>query len=152
MARSLQQYIARMSAADRSTRLETLLDLAARLPPLPPELQHESGREARRVPECQTAVYLWAEVRNGAVRLAAEVPRESPTVRGFVSLLVDALDALVTSGGLRIVLTRPEVTSDGAAGSFSAPTIVVRYADADNAAGGRRCRDWPACPPPSGAP
>ena len=92
MARSLQQYIARMSAADRSTRLETLLDLAARLPPLPPELQHESGREARRVPECQTAVYLWAEVRNGAVRLAAEVPRESPTVRGFVSLLVDALD------------------------------------------------------------
>ena len=92
MARSLQQYIARMSAADRSTRLETLLDLAARLPPLPPELQHESGREARRVPECQTAVYLWAEVRNGAVRHAAEVPRESPTVRGFVSLLVDALD------------------------------------------------------------
>ena len=92
MARSLQQYIARMSAADRSTRLETLLDLAARLPPLPPELQHESGREARRVSECQTAVYLWAEVRNGAVRLAAEVPRESPTVRGFVSLLVDALD------------------------------------------------------------
>jgi len=92
VARSLQQYIARMSAADRSTRLETLLDLAARLPPLPPELQHESGREARRVPECQTAVYLWAEVRNGAVRLAAEVPRESPTVRGFVSLLVDALD------------------------------------------------------------
>ena len=92
MARSLQQYISRMSAADRSTRLETLLDLAARLPPLPPELQHESGREARRVPECQTAVYLWAGVRDGAVRLAAEVPRESPTVRGFVSLLVDALD------------------------------------------------------------
>ena len=92
MPRSLQQYIARMSAADRSTRLDTLLDLAARLPALPPELQQESGREARRVPECQTAVYLWAEVRNGAVRLAAEVPRESPTVRGFVSLLVDALD------------------------------------------------------------
>ena len=53
---------------------------------------------------------------------------------GALSPLVDALDALVASGGLRIVLTRPEVTTDGAAGSFSAPTVVVRYADADNAA------------------
>jgi len=81
-----------MSAADRSTRLETLLDLALKLPPLPPELREGSARAAHRVPECQTAVYLWAAVEDGAVRLAADVPRESPTVRGFVSLLVDALD------------------------------------------------------------
>jgi cysteine desulfuration protein SufE len=90
--RTIEQYISRMSAADRSTRLETLLELALKLPALPPELREGSAREAHRVPECQTAVYLWAEVRDGAVRLAADVPRESPTVRGFVSLLVHALD------------------------------------------------------------
>ena len=92
MPPALEKYIARLSRADRSTRLETLLDLAGRLPPLPPELAEAGAREAHRVPECQTAVYLWASVRDGAVRLAAQVPRESPTVRGFVSLLVHALD------------------------------------------------------------
>jgi cysteine desulfuration protein SufE len=89
---ALEKYIARLSAADRDTRLATLLDLSARLPPLPPELLEASAREAHRVPECQTAVYLWAVVQNGAVRLMADVPRESPTVRGFVALLVRALD------------------------------------------------------------
>ena len=92
MPPALEKYIARLSRADRSTRLETLLDLAGRLPPLPPGLADAGAGEAHRVPECQTAVYLWAEVRDGAVRLAAQVPRESPTVRGFVSLLVHALD------------------------------------------------------------
>ena len=37
--------------------------------------------------ECQTPVFLWVGLERGAVVLHAEVPRESPTVRGFVSLL-----------------------------------------------------------------
>lgn len=81
-----------MSAADRATRLDALLDYSNKLPPLPSEFAALKEREHHRVPECQTPVYLWVEVRNGTVRLAAEVPRESPTVRGFVSLLVQGLD------------------------------------------------------------
>ena len=92
MPPALEKYIARLGRADRSTRLETLLDLAGRLPPLPAELAQTGAREAHRVAECQTPVYLWAQVRDGTVRLAADVPRESPTVRGFVSLLIHALD------------------------------------------------------------
>ena len=42
--------------------------------------------------ECQTPVFLWLERENGTLRLFADVPRESPTVRGFVSLLVSVLD------------------------------------------------------------
>jgi cysteine desulfuration protein SufE len=86
----LDRYITRFKAADRATRLETLLDLARTLPPLPPE--YLEARESHRVPECQTPVFLWVDVEDGAVRIAADVPRESPTVRGFVSLLVHGLE------------------------------------------------------------
>jgi cysteine desulfuration protein SufE len=44
------------------------------------------------VEECQTPVYLWVEVDGGRVHIHADVPRESPTVRGFVSLLARTLD------------------------------------------------------------
>ena len=88
----LDKYIARLGAADRNTRLETLLDLSRKLPALPPVLEEEKSRGGHLVPECQTPVHLWVEVTGGVVHLHADVPRESPTVRGFVSLLVQALD------------------------------------------------------------
>jgi len=88
----LDKYIARLGAADRNTRLETLLDLSRKLPALPADLEAEKSRGRHLVPECQTPVHLWVEVTGGIVRLHADVPRESPTVRGFVSLLVQSLD------------------------------------------------------------
>jgi len=88
----LDKYIRRFASADRDTRLETLLDLSRKLPPLSPALQEARERETHRVPECQTPVYLWVDRVEGRIRLQAEVPRESPTVRGFVALLVQALD------------------------------------------------------------
>jgi len=88
----LDPIIARFARADRATRLEALLDFSRRLPPLPTELAEARAREEHRVPECQTPVYLWVEVIDGKVRLFADVPRESPTVRGFVALLVQVLD------------------------------------------------------------
>ena len=91
-ASGLERFITRFSRADRDTRLEALLDLSGSLPPLPAGLDAERDRAAHRVPECQTPVYLWVAVEQGVVRLHADVPRESPTVRGFVSLLIRALD------------------------------------------------------------
>jgi cysteine desulfuration protein SufE len=44
------------------------------------------------VDECQTSVYLWVEVEDGQVHIHADVPREAPTVRGFVSLLARTLE------------------------------------------------------------
>ena len=89
---SLEPIIRRFARADRDTRLEALIDYARRLPDLPAELREASDREAHRVHECQTPVFLWLAAENGTLRMAADVPRESPTVRGFVSLLVHALD------------------------------------------------------------
>jgi len=92
----LDRIVRRFQAADRETRLEALLDYAKRLPALPDDLAAAADRDAHRVAECQTPVFLWVGERpageGGGVRVWADVPRESPTVRGFVSLLVHALD------------------------------------------------------------
>jgi cysteine desulfuration protein SufE len=89
---SIDTIIPRFQAADRTTRLETLLDYSRKLPPLPERLEEEKARGEHRVHECQTPVFLWVEIENGQVHIHADVPRESPTVRGFVSLLARALD------------------------------------------------------------
>lgn len=84
--------ITRLGRADRSVRLDTLLDYASKLPDPPPELQAAADRERHRVPECQTPVFLWIAVDQGVVRMDAEVARESPTVRGYVALLRSRID------------------------------------------------------------
>ena len=89
---SLESLIPRFKAADRQTRLETLLDYSKRLPPLPERYEAEKQQGHNRVHECQTPVYLWVEVDQGRVHIHADVPRESPTVRGFISLLAKSLD------------------------------------------------------------
>jgi cysteine desulfuration protein SufE len=89
---SLDTLIPRFKAADRQTRLETLLDYSKRLPPLPERYEAEKQQGHNRVHECQTPVFLWVEVDQGRVHIHADVPRESPTVRGFISLLARTLD------------------------------------------------------------
>jgi cysteine desulfuration protein SufE len=89
---SLENLIPRFKAADRETRLETLLDYSKKLPPLPQKFEAEKELGHNRVDECQTSVYLWVEVADGKVHIYADVPREAPTVRGFVSLLARTLD------------------------------------------------------------
>ena len=104
----LDKYIARLGNADRNTRLETLLDLSRTLPPLPEGLLQAPDREQHRVAECQTPVHLWVEVRDGRVHLFADVPRESPTVRGFVALLIKALDGVPPDEVARIPDSDPD--------------------------------------------
>jgi cysteine desulfuration protein SufE len=89
---TLETLIPRFKAADRQTRLETLLDYSRKLAPLPERYEAEKQQGHNRVHECQTPVYLWVEVDQGRVHIHADVPRESPTVRGFISLLARTLD------------------------------------------------------------
>jgi cysteine desulfuration protein SufE len=89
---TLETLIPRFQAADRNTRLETLLDYSKKLPPLPERFEAEKQLGLNRVPECQTPVFLWVEVDSSGVHIHADVPRESPTVRGFISLLARSLD------------------------------------------------------------
>ena len=99
---SLDTIIPRFKAADRATRLETLLDYSRKLPPLPERLEQEREREDHRVHECQTPVFLWVEVDEGKVHIHVDVPRESPTVRGFISLLARNLDGAAPADVARV--------------------------------------------------
>ena len=89
---SLDQVIRRFRAADRQLRLETLLDYARKLPPIPEHLAAQKEQGLARVHECQSPVFLWVDVDGDTVHLHADVPPEAPTARGFVSLLIATLD------------------------------------------------------------
>jgi cysteine desulfuration protein SufE len=101
---TLDSLIPRFKAADRETRLETLLDYSKRLPPLPERLEAAKQQGQNRVAECQTPVYLWVEVDQGRVHIYADVPREAPTVRGFIALLARSLDGATPDTIARIPL------------------------------------------------
>ncbi len=73
-------------------RMELMLDYARRLPPLPDRLRDQRDAGLNRVPECMTPVFLWVEQEDGAVKIHVEVAEEAPTVRGFLSILVEAFD------------------------------------------------------------
>jgi cysteine desulfuration protein SufE len=86
------KLVARYKGLDRNTRLEALLDWSKKLPELPAELLPLKARGVGQVHECQTPVFLYVEVPEGRVSIHADVPRESPTVRGFLALLIKQLN------------------------------------------------------------
>ncbi len=86
----IEEIIGQFRDADYQETLAMLLDYSETLPPLPDEYREARDAGYNRVPECETPVFIFIDVKDGKVNLYADVPRESPTVRGFVSLLVDA--------------------------------------------------------------
>jgi cysteine desulfuration protein SufE len=83
-------------------RLELLLEFANNLPPLPAHLASEAERSSHRIQECQTPVFIWTDVVDGRVRLAAEVAPEAPTVKGFVSILIDLFSGASVADALAL--------------------------------------------------
>lgn len=88
---ALDEIVDELRDADREERVEMLIDFAKSLPPLPDRLS--ALRDAsHRVEECQSPVYLFVEMEGDRLRFHADVPMEAPTVRGFVSILIQGLD------------------------------------------------------------
>ena len=88
----LAEIIGEFDDLDFQERLELLLDFSNNLPELPDEYKEQRQAGMNRVPECQTPVFLWVELDDGRVRIVADVAPEAPTVKGFVSILVDAFN------------------------------------------------------------
>jgi cysteine desulfuration protein SufE len=84
---ALQAIIAEFQEAEPRDRLEYLLEYAMDLPELPDRFQ-ERRNDMEQVHECQTPVFLATELQNGHVHFFLEVPEESPTVRGYASILL----------------------------------------------------------------
>ncbi|MGL4339749.1 MAG: SufE family protein [Rhodoglobus sp.] len=81
---------------DEKLRLQLLLEFSHELPELPPRyLDHPDLLE--RVIECQSPVYIFVEVAaDHTVYLFATAPQESPTTRGFASILVQGMSGLTS--------------------------------------------------------
>ncbi len=80
-------------ALDQRERLQLLLEFSQSLPELPDRyLSHPDMLE--QVIECQSPVFLFVEVHDRVVRIFVTAPKESPTTRGFASILVEGLDGL----------------------------------------------------------
>jgi len=90
----LEEIIEQFSDADFQETLELLLDYAEDLPAVPEKFSEELDKEANRVPECETPVYVWVDINNNIVDIYADVPPESPTVKGLVSILVTAFNGV----------------------------------------------------------
>jgi cysteine desulfuration protein SufE len=82
-------------------KLELLLYYAERLPPLPEWLKEEHSA-MQQVHECMTPVFLFSESGDGHMKFYFDVPPESPTVRGFASLLAEGLDGASPEAILQI--------------------------------------------------
>lgn len=96
MNERLQDVVDQFQMLEPDFRLQMLLEYAEKLPPLPDELHEARDQGLNRVKECQSPVYLWVNVNDDEVELHADAPEESPTVRGFVSVLVDTLSGAPT--------------------------------------------------------
>lgn len=73
-------------------KLQVLVEFADELPE-PSRVDAVQQRdESCRVQECQTAVYLRTTISDGKVHIDADVPRQSPTVRGLVAFVVEGLE------------------------------------------------------------
>lgn len=86
---------------DEPDRLQLLLEFSGELPPVPEK--YEGHPElAERVVECQSPVYIIVDVEDDIVSMHATAPAESPTTRGFASILSQGITGLTSAEVLAI--------------------------------------------------
>jgi cysteine desulfuration protein SufE len=89
-------------ALEQPDRLQLLLEFSNELPELP-ERYRDHPDLFERVVECQSPVYIFVEVdQDSRVHLYATAPAESPTTRGFASILAQGLDGLTVDEVLAV--------------------------------------------------
>jgi cysteine desulfuration protein SufE len=90
MPAPLEEVVSDFAEVEGQDKLALLLEFANELPALPSDLQ-EAAMEP--VPECQTPLFLHVDASDPErVRLHFSAPAESPTTRGFASILAAGLD------------------------------------------------------------
>ena len=83
-----------------SERLDLLLEFSEALPELPKRYA-DHPELLEKVEECQSPIFLFVEIDDeGLTRLFFSAPPESPTTRGFASLLFSVIDGLPVKDAL----------------------------------------------------
>src|SRR6478672_1845714 len=89
---SVERVIRHFRAMEREEKMQALLSFAKKLEPLP-ERFRDLDRAAFTVPECQTRVDVFPELRDGKLAFYADLdPRKSPTIAAFLSILFSAIN------------------------------------------------------------
>ncbi len=89
---SVERVLAQFRMLGREEKMQALLHHAKRLEPLPERFRHLDRGEFT-VPECQTRVDLFPEVRDGRMYFYADVNvRQSPTIAAFLAVLFKAIN------------------------------------------------------------
>jgi cysteine desulfuration protein SufE len=90
MPAPLAEVVSDFAEVEGQDKLRLLLEFANELPPIPADLQQAAMEP---VPECQTPLFLHVDASDpDRVRLHFSAPAESPTTRGFASILAAGLD------------------------------------------------------------
>jgi cysteine desulfuration protein SufE len=100
----LQEIVEEFELCEGREKLELLLQYAQQLPPLPDWLKEHRDR-MEPVPECMTPVFAQAEIENGRMRYYLDVPEESPTVRGYATILTQGLSGCTPQEVLNVPAT-----------------------------------------------
>ena len=103
----LQQTVDDFQAMEEQDRLQLLLEFADELPELPPRYA-EHPELLERVVECQSPVFLFVEVADH-VHVHATAPPESPTTRGFASILAQGLEGATAEEALAVPADMPRM-------------------------------------------
>jgi cysteine desulfuration protein SufE len=99
---SLEEIVDLFATAPPRDRLELLLDYSQQVPQLP-ERFREHPERLEPVPECQSPLFVAAEVDDDQnVHLFMDAPRESPTTRGFAGIFHSGLDGLPADAVLSV--------------------------------------------------
>ncbi|MGE5222228.1 MAG: SufE family protein [Omnitrophica WOR_2 bacterium] len=97
----LNEIIQDFQLAEGREKLEMLLEYAEQMPELPDWLEdHHDQMEP--IPECMTPVFVQSEYEDGKMKFYFDVPRESPTVRGYAALMAEGLDGSTPEEVLQI--------------------------------------------------
>jgi cysteine desulfuration protein SufE len=111
---ALQEIVEQFREATPRERMEYLLEFSDSLPPLAPALAARRD-EMEQVHECQTPVFLFTEIDDGKVHFNLDIPPESPTIRGYASILLEGFagaspeDVLQTPDDVYLLLGLTEV-------------------------------------------
>ena len=85
----LREIIEDFRSMEPRERLESLLDFSMSMPELPGFL-HDARDQM--VHECQTSVFVFADIVDAGVHVYIDVPKESPTVRGYAAIVQEGLE------------------------------------------------------------
>ena len=89
---SVERVLRTFRALGREEKMQTLLHYAKRLEPLP-ERFRALDRAEFTIPECQTRVDLFPEIREGKLYFYVDLDaRQAPTIAAFLAILLSAIN------------------------------------------------------------